>query len=234
MKRISFHLSYGNVMSSIALFLALGGVSFAAATLPRNSVGTAQLRNGAVNSSKVADHSLRAADFARGQLVRGPQGPPGRRGPAGDGAAPQGPAGSDGAPGVPGGAGPAGLAGARGSTGRPGPPGPQGPTGAPGTDGHLGAIVVPFNESIPAGTGQLLLRRTLPAGRSRAHRDRGGEPDLRDHHQHPAHRRPGPLGLPGQHPRRRTLGRRPHDAGQPGVHPGLVSDPATTTRARPT
>lgn len=164
MKRISFHLSYGNVMSSIALFLAVGGVSFAATTLPRNSVGTAQLRNGAVNSSKVADHSLRAADFARGQLVRGPQGPPGRRGPAGDGAAPQGPAGSPGAPGAPGGAGPAGLVGARGSTGPPGLPGPQGPTGAPGSDGHVGAIVVPFNESIPAGAVNFFFAEHCPPG----------------------------------------------------------------------
>ena len=72
MNRISSHLSYGNVMSSIALFLAIGGVSFAATTLPRNSVGTAQVRNGAVNGAKVADHSLRATDFARGQLVAGP------------------------------------------------------------------------------------------------------------------------------------------------------------------
>ncbi len=164
MKRTSFHLSYGNVMSSIALFLAVGGVSLAATTLPSGSVGTAQLRNGAVNGSKVADHSLRAADFAPGQLVRGPVGPPGRRGPAGNGAAPQGPAGSAGAPGAPGGAGPPGLVGARGSTGLLGPPGPQGPTGAPGTDGRLGAIVVPFNESIPAGTAHFFFPEHCPPG----------------------------------------------------------------------
>lgn len=164
MKRISSHLSYGNVMSSIALFLAIGGVSFAATTLPSGSVGTAQLRNGAVTSSKVADHSLRAADFARAQLVRGPEGPRGRRGPVGDGAAPQGPAGSAGAPGAIGATGPAGLAGARGSTGRPGATGPQGPTGTPGADGHLGAIVVPFNESIPAGTATFFFPEHCPPG----------------------------------------------------------------------
>jgi hypothetical protein len=162
--RISSHLSYGNVMSSIALFLAVGGVSFAATTLPRNSVGTAQLRSGAVNGAKVTDRSLRAADFARGQLVPGPQGPPGPRGPSGDGPAPQGPAGSAGAPGAPGAAGPAGLAGARGSTGRPSAPGPQGPAGAPGTDGHLGAIVMPFNESIPAGTVNFFFAEHCPPG----------------------------------------------------------------------
>jgi hypothetical protein len=163
-KRIPSRLSYGNVMSSLALFLAVGGVSFAATTLPNNSVGTAQLRGGAINSSKVADHSLRAADFASGQLVRGPRGPRGHRGRPGDGAAPQGPAGSPGAPGAPGRTGPAGPIGARGSTGPTGPPGPQGPAGAPGADGHLGAIVVPFNESIPAGTVGFFFPEHCPAG----------------------------------------------------------------------
>jgi hypothetical protein len=62
------------------------------------------------------------------------------------------------------GAGPSGLVGARGSTGPPGPRGPQGPTGAPGTDGHLGAIVVPFNESIPAGTVIFFFDEHCPPG----------------------------------------------------------------------
>jgi len=162
--RLASHLSYGNVMASIALFLALGGVSFAAATLPRNSVGTAQLRNGAVNGAKVAAHSLRAGDFARGQLVRGLRGPAGRRGPAGDDPAPQGPAGAPGAPGALGAAGPAGLIGQRGSTGPTGPNGPRGNPGTPGTDGHLGEVVVPFNETIPAGTQQMFFFEHCPAG----------------------------------------------------------------------
>src|SRR5262249_17464028 len=85
-------------------------------------------------------------------------------GPAGDGAAPQGSAGSAGAAGAPGRPGPAGLAGARGSTGPTGPPGPQGPSGAPGTDGHLGGIVVPFNESIPAGTVKFFFAEHCPPG----------------------------------------------------------------------
>src|SRR5256885_15928028 len=43
---------------------------------------TAQLRNNAVNSLKVANRSLRAIDFAAGQLPAGPAGPagPGRGG----------------------------------------------------------------------------------------------------------------------------------------------------------
>ena len=38
----------------LALFVALGGTSYAAAKLPRNSVGTPQLRSGAVTQAKLA------------------------------------------------------------------------------------------------------------------------------------------------------------------------------------
>jgi hypothetical protein len=44
MKHIGRHLSYANVMSSLAVFIVLGGVAFAATQLPKNSVGTKQLR----------------------------------------------------------------------------------------------------------------------------------------------------------------------------------------------
>jgi collagen triple helix repeat protein len=77
-------LSYANVMSSLALFIALGGVSWAAATLPANSVGKRQLKDNAVTGEKVANGSLRAVDFARGALPAGPQGPAGAAGPQGE------------------------------------------------------------------------------------------------------------------------------------------------------
>ena len=74
----------------IALFIALGGVAYAAVQLPRNSVGSKQLRAravkrsdiaaDAVNSGKVANGSLRAGDFASGQLPQGPTGPTGLAG----------------------------------------------------------------------------------------------------------------------------------------------------------
>ena len=44
--------TYANVVATLALFVALGGASYAAVTLPRNSVGSAQLRNGSVTLSK--------------------------------------------------------------------------------------------------------------------------------------------------------------------------------------
>jgi hypothetical protein len=72
------------VVACLALAISLSGTAFAVATaLPRNSVGTAQLKTGAVNSAKVKNASLRAADFAPGQIPRGPQGPAGPAGPAG-------------------------------------------------------------------------------------------------------------------------------------------------------
>jgi hypothetical protein len=67
-------LTYANVMATIAVFLALGGASYAALQLPAHSVGTRQLKPDAVTSSKVHNRSLRAIDFARGQLPAGARG----------------------------------------------------------------------------------------------------------------------------------------------------------------
>lgn len=86
--RIRNRLSYANVVATVALFIALGGSSYAALTLPRNSVGDNQIRAGAVRSSEVRDRSLRLRDLSldtrsslRGQ--RGLAGPTGAQGVAG-------------------------------------------------------------------------------------------------------------------------------------------------------
>jgi hypothetical protein len=65
--------------------------------LPKNSVGTAQLRPGAVVGSKVKPGTLLAAHFKDGQLPRGAVGPAGPGGPKGD----RGEKGDKGAPGEP-------------------------------------------------------------------------------------------------------------------------------------
>lgn len=95
--RLRSHL-FGNAVAYAALFVALGGTSYAAATLPKNSVGNAQivnaavgpaklkvgavtgvklrngavtgakLRNNAVTSAKVKDGSLLMRDFKPGEL----------------------------------------------------------------------------------------------------------------------------------------------------------------------
>jgi hypothetical protein len=72
------------VVACLALAISLSGAAYAVSTaLPRNSVGTVQLKNSAVNSAKVRNATLRAADFAPGQIPRGAQGPAGPQGPPG-------------------------------------------------------------------------------------------------------------------------------------------------------
>jgi hypothetical protein len=89
--------SPGTVLGALALLVALGGTSYAAVgALPRASVGTLQLQNGAVTSLKVANGGLRRIDFAPGVLIPGPAGAAGPQGPAGATGAtgPAGPAGT--------------------------------------------------------------------------------------------------------------------------------------------
>jgi hypothetical protein len=55
------------VISVIALFVALGGTSYAAVAIPTNSVGTAQLKNGAVTAAKLAyGQTLRSGNTETG------------------------------------------------------------------------------------------------------------------------------------------------------------------------
>ena len=56
------------IVSVIALVVALGGASYAAIQIPKNSVGTKQIKNRAVNSNKVKDGSLLLKDFKSGQV----------------------------------------------------------------------------------------------------------------------------------------------------------------------
>jgi hypothetical protein len=90
-------LTYANVVSSICLFIVLGGGAYAAAKLPKNSVGSRQLASNAVTSSKVKNRSLLSTDFKVGQVPAGERGAVGPVGPAGPGGerGPTGPAGSD-------------------------------------------------------------------------------------------------------------------------------------------
>ncbi len=74
----------------MALFVALGGASYAAVKIPKNSVGNTQLRKDAVTSTKVKDRSLLATDFKTGQLPRGATGAAGAAGATG-GTGPAGP-----------------------------------------------------------------------------------------------------------------------------------------------
>ena len=54
MRRLKGRLTYANVMSTIAVFLLLGGgAAFAATKLGKNSVGTKQIKKGAVTAAKI-------------------------------------------------------------------------------------------------------------------------------------------------------------------------------------
>ena len=92
------------VISFIALIVAMGGTGYAAIGIPTNSVGTTQLRNGAVTRQKIARNTLGALQGARG------------------------PAGASGQTGATGRTGATGPAGPQGATGVPGPQGLLGPT----------------------------------------------------------------------------------------------------------
>lgn len=148
-----------------ALFVALGTGAYAATNPPANSVGSNQLKNGAVTNAKLAKNavtydrlkegsvgtkriensavtsdkvkngSLLAKDFAAGQLPRGPQGPQGTPGQQG----PQGPQGFQGSQ---------GTTGQQGTPGQQGPPGEQGP---PGPAGTTKTSTVETDVSVPAG-----------------------------------------------------------------------------------
>ena len=98
MRRVFRPGRYANVASTLALVVALGGTSYAAVALPKNSVGTKQLKTNAVTSGKVKDRTLLSKDFEAGQLPAGPRGPAGAPGPRGD----TGATGDQGVPGAPG------------------------------------------------------------------------------------------------------------------------------------
>jgi hypothetical protein len=67
------HLTYANVMATVAVLLALGGGAYAAFRLPANSVRsqnivsgqvkTSDIGSGAITSGKVKNGSLRTSDF---------------------------------------------------------------------------------------------------------------------------------------------------------------------------
>jgi Collagen triple helix repeat (20 copies) len=100
-KKIQSKITYANVMVTVLAFLVIGGgTAFASMSLlPRNSVGSKQLKPGSVTPAKL---SRAAAETVTGS--QGPAGPQGARGasgaPGADGAV--GAQGIQGPPGIPG------------------------------------------------------------------------------------------------------------------------------------
>jgi hypothetical protein len=161
-----FRRHHASAVALVALFVAIGGTSYAAITLPRGSVGTPQLKTAAVTSAKLADDAVTAskvkngtllrADFAAGQLADGARG---ATGPAGAQGAP-GPVGPKGADGAPGPVGPQGAPGPQGPTGGAGPKGDQGVQGIPG----IADYNVQSTNSVPMTSREQTLSMPCPAG----------------------------------------------------------------------
>jgi Collagen triple helix repeat (20 copies) len=134
MRFLSRHLTYANVAATLALFLALGGAAYAATQLPKNSVGTAQLRNGAVTAGKIAKKTRNQLRGARG--ATGPQGPEGKTGKVG----------------------PKGATGAKGATGI------KGDTGTTGANGTGPAYEIWTNSRSIEPAGNVVVAENLAAG----------------------------------------------------------------------
>jgi len=70
LKQIRKRITYANVMSSIAVFLVLGGgAAFAAGKLGKNSVGSKQLKKNAVTETKIKDGVVTSGKIADGAIV---------------------------------------------------------------------------------------------------------------------------------------------------------------------
>jgi hypothetical protein len=107
MRALRSKLTYANVISTVCLFLLLGGGAAVAATqLGKNSIGTKQIKNGAITGAKIKKASIEATKLTA-LAISSLKGQKGAKGAAGA----------------------KGATGAKGERGATGPQGPQGPTG---------------------------------------------------------------------------------------------------------
>jgi hypothetical protein len=68
--RFRKRLSFANVTSALALFIALGGTSYAAITLPANSVGRPQIRSSGVGQSEIAANAVGRSEIRTGGVAQ--------------------------------------------------------------------------------------------------------------------------------------------------------------------
>ncbi|MBI2690684.1 MAG: hypothetical protein HYX29_01875 [Solirubrobacterales bacterium] len=69
LRRVRSRLSYANIIATMALFIALGGVSWAAVKLPKNSVTTKTIKRSAVTSQKIKNKTIVGADVKSNTLT---------------------------------------------------------------------------------------------------------------------------------------------------------------------
>ncbi len=68
MRKIRRRFTFANVVSCIALFVALGGAAYAAGKLGKNSVGTKQIKNQAVTAAKIKKGTITGAQISLAKL----------------------------------------------------------------------------------------------------------------------------------------------------------------------
>ena len=68
--RLRRRLTFANVTAALALFVAMGGTSYAAIVLPADSVGSAQIRYHAVGHSEIRPNAVRAWQIDRDAVGR--------------------------------------------------------------------------------------------------------------------------------------------------------------------
>jgi hypothetical protein len=68
-RRLGSRLTYANVMATVAVFISLGGASYAAFKLPKNSVGSKQLQKNAVSTAKIKNEAVTGAKIKKGSLT---------------------------------------------------------------------------------------------------------------------------------------------------------------------
>ena len=64
-------ITYANVVATLALFIALGGVGYAALKLPKNSVHSKQIAKGAVKTSDIGKGAVTQAKLGAGAVGAG-------------------------------------------------------------------------------------------------------------------------------------------------------------------
>src|SRR6201996_909465 len=123
LKRFRFRPTYSNIVATLALFFALAGGAWAATQLPKESVGSTQLKDGAVTPGKLSAQAKKSFTGARGEAgAQGALGPRGTEGQRGENGA----------------VGATGMQGLRGATGATGAAGPRGEAGEIGLRGERG------------------------------------------------------------------------------------------------
>jgi hypothetical protein len=88
MRTLRDKLTYANVISTLCLFMLLGGGAYAATQLPKNSVGAKQIKNNAITGKKIKKGTIDTSKLTPATVTalkgtKGDAGPAGVQGPQG-------------------------------------------------------------------------------------------------------------------------------------------------------